>query len=114
VQSLPASLTGIGIAPVFGMLILEGGDGTEADRLVRRLCEEVLRGIGPQSCALRARVAAGLSRACLYLDDVDAAARASEQASAADLASLDLSVHAEVAIGHAVTSLLALRRMSRP
>jgi DNA-binding CsgD family transcriptional regulator len=61
-------------------LILDGGDGAEADRLVRRLCEEVLRELGPQDSALRARVAAGLSRACIYLDDVDAAARASEQA----------------------------------
>lgn len=61
-------------------LILEGGDGAEADRLVRRLCEEVLRGLGPQSSSLRARVAASLSRACIYLDDIDAAARASEQA----------------------------------
>ncbi|MGH3787443.1 MAG: helix-turn-helix transcriptional regulator [Pseudonocardiaceae bacterium] len=61
-------------------LILDGGDGGEADRLVRRLCEEVLRWPGPQSSSLRARVAAGLARACIYLDDVDAAARASEQA----------------------------------
>ncbi|HEX4102242.1 MAG TPA: AAA family ATPase [Pseudonocardiaceae bacterium] len=61
-------------------LILEGGDGAEADRLVRRLCEEVLRWLGPQSSSLRARVAAGLARACIYLDDIDAAARASEQA----------------------------------
>lgn len=61
-------------------LTLDGGDGAEADRLVRRLCEEVLRWLGPQSCSLRARVAAGLARACIYLDDVDAAARASEQA----------------------------------
>jgi DNA-binding CsgD family transcriptional regulator len=61
-------------------LTLDGGDGAEADRLVRRLCEEVLRWLDPQSCSLRARVAAGLARACIYLDDVDAAARASEQA----------------------------------
>jgi DNA-binding CsgD family transcriptional regulator len=61
-------------------LILDGGDGAQADRLVRRLCEEVLRRLGPQCLSLRARVAAGLSRACLYLDDVDAAARASEEA----------------------------------
>ena len=61
-------------------LILDGGDGAEADRLVRRLCEEVLRALDPQNCALRARVAAGLARACIYLDDPDAAARASEQA----------------------------------
>ena len=61
-------------------LTLDGGDGAEADRLVRRLCEEVLRWRGPQSCSLRARVAAALARACIYLDDVDAAARASEQA----------------------------------
>ena len=61
-------------------LTLDGGDGAEADRLVRRLCEDVLRWLGPQSCSLRARVAAGLARACIYLDDVDAAARASEQA----------------------------------
>ena len=61
-------------------LILEGGDGADADRLVRRLCEEVLRELGPQATSLRARVAAGLARACIYLDDVDAAARASEQA----------------------------------
>jgi len=61
-------------------LILDGGDGAEADRLVRRLCEEVLRCLDPQSCALRARVAAGLARACIYLDDPDAATRASEHA----------------------------------
>ncbi|MGH3767816.1 MAG: ATP-binding protein, partial [Pseudonocardiaceae bacterium] len=61
-------------------LILDGGDGAGGDRLVRRLCEEVLRQLGPQSSALRARVAAALARACIYLDDVDAAARASEQA----------------------------------
>ncbi|MGH3981372.1 MAG: ATP-binding protein [Pseudonocardiaceae bacterium] len=61
-------------------LILEGGDGAEADRLVRRLCEEVLRWLGPEATSLRARVAAGLARACIYLDDLDAAARASEQA----------------------------------
>ncbi len=61
-------------------LILDGGDGGEADRLVRRLCEEVLRWLGPEAASLRARVAAGLARACIYLDDVDAAARASEQA----------------------------------
>jgi DNA-binding CsgD family transcriptional regulator/tetratricopeptide (TPR) repeat protein len=61
-------------------LILDGGDGAEADRLVRRLCEEVLRSLGPGVSSLRARVAAGLSRACIYLDDVGAAARASEQA----------------------------------
>ncbi|MGH3528882.1 MAG: ATP-binding protein [Pseudonocardiaceae bacterium] len=64
-------------------LILEGGDGAEADWLVRRLCEEALRWLDPQSCSLRARVAAGLARACIYLDDIDAAARASEQALAA-------------------------------
>ncbi len=61
-------------------LTLDGGDGAEADRLVRRLCEEVLRGLGPQPSSLRARVTAALSRACIYLGDVDAAARASEQA----------------------------------
>ncbi len=61
-------------------LTLDGGDGAEADRLVRRLGEEVLRWLGPQSTSLRARVAAGLARACIYLDDVDAAARASEHA----------------------------------
>ncbi|MGH3918621.1 MAG: ATP-binding protein [Pseudonocardiaceae bacterium] len=61
-------------------LILDGGDRAEADRLVRRLCEEVLRSLGPQSSALRARVAARLSSACMYLGDADAAARASEQA----------------------------------
>jgi DNA-binding CsgD family transcriptional regulator len=61
-------------------LTLDGGDGAEADRLVRRLCEEVLRWLGPQSSTLRARVAAGLAHACIYLDDVDAAGRASEQA----------------------------------
>jgi DNA-binding CsgD family transcriptional regulator len=61
-------------------LTLDGGDGAEADRLVRRLCEEVLRWLGPQPSSLRARMAAGLARACIYLDDVDAAARASEQA----------------------------------
>jgi DNA-binding CsgD family transcriptional regulator/tetratricopeptide (TPR) repeat protein len=61
-------------------LTLDGGDGAEADRLVRRLCEEVLRWLGPQASSLRARVAAGLARACIYLDDVDAAAQASEQA----------------------------------
>ncbi len=61
-------------------LTLDGGDGAEADRLVRRLCEEVLRELGPEPTSLRARVAAGLSRACIYLDEVDAAARASEQA----------------------------------
>jgi hypothetical protein len=61
-------------------LILDGGDGVEADRLVRQLCEEVLRWLGPQATSLRARVAARLSGACLYLGDVDAAARASEQA----------------------------------
>lgn len=61
-------------------LILDGGDGAEADRLVRRLCEEVLRKLGPQPTSLHARMAASLSRACLYLDNVDAAARASEQA----------------------------------
>jgi hypothetical protein len=61
-------------------LVLDGGDGADADRLVRGLCEEVLRWPGPQSSSLRARVAAGLARACIYLDDVDAAARASEQA----------------------------------
>jgi DNA-binding CsgD family transcriptional regulator len=61
-------------------LILDGGDGAEADRLVRRLCEEALRQLGPEDTSLRARVAAGLARACIYLDDVDGAARASEQA----------------------------------
>ncbi len=61
-------------------LILDGGDGAEADRLVRLLCEEVLRWLAPEAVSLRARVAAGLARACIYLDDVDAAARASEQA----------------------------------
>ena len=60
-------------------LILDGGDRAEADRLVR-LCEEVLRWLGPQSSALRARVAARLSSACMYLEDVDAATRASEPA----------------------------------
>lgn len=59
---------------------MDGGDGAEADRLVRRLCEEVLRWLAPEAISLRARVAAGLSRVCIYLDDVDAAARASEQA----------------------------------
>ncbi|HEX6404539.1 MAG TPA: AAA family ATPase [Pseudonocardiaceae bacterium] len=61
-------------------LILDGGDGAEADRLVRRLCEEALRCLDPQFSSLRARVAAGLACACIYLDDLDAAARASEQA----------------------------------
>jgi hypothetical protein len=37
-------------------------------------------GLDQQSFSLRARVAAGLARACIYLDDPDAAARASEQA----------------------------------
>jgi DNA-binding CsgD family transcriptional regulator len=61
-------------------LILDGGDRAEADQLVRRLCEEVLRWLDPQSSSLRARVAARLSSACTYLGDADAAARASEQA----------------------------------
>jgi hypothetical protein len=61
-------------------LILDRGDGADADRLVKRLCEEVLRSLSPEASSLRARVAAGLTRACIYLDDVDAAARASEQA----------------------------------
>ena len=62
-------------------LILDGGDGAEADRLVRQLCEEVLRWLGPQATtSLRARVVARLSGACLYLGDVEAAGRASEQA----------------------------------
>jgi DNA-binding CsgD family transcriptional regulator len=61
-------------------LILDGGDGAEADRLVKRLCEEALRWLDPDATSLRARVAAGLARASIYLDDIDAAARASEQA----------------------------------
>lgn len=61
-------------------LILDGGDRAEADRLVRRLCGEVLRWLNPEASSLRARVAARLSSACMYLGDVDAAARASEQA----------------------------------
>jgi ATP/maltotriose-dependent transcriptional regulator MalT len=44
------------------------------------MCEEALAALDPQPTPLRARVAAHLSNACMYLGDVETACRASESA----------------------------------
>jgi DNA-binding CsgD family transcriptional regulator len=62
-------------------LVLEGGEADlESETTLRRLCEEALSGLGPDPTGLRARVSANLSGACMYLGDVEAAARASDEA----------------------------------
>jgi DNA-binding CsgD family transcriptional regulator len=62
-------------------MALEGGEADlESESTLRRLCEEALAALGPQPTGVRARVSANLSDACMYLGDVDAAARASEHA----------------------------------
>lgn len=52
--------------------LLDGGDGAEptdwSGCSARRSC----KCLDPQSCSLRAPVAAGLARACIHLDDLDA------------------------------------------
>lgn len=65
-------------------LAMEGGEADlDSESTVRRLCAEALGALGPEPTALRARVSANLSTACMYLGDLDAAARASEEALAA-------------------------------
>jgi DNA-binding CsgD family transcriptional regulator len=59
-------------------LVLDAVGEPVADQAVRRLCEEALRGVDLAATALRARLLARFSDACMYLEDVDAAAPASE------------------------------------
>ncbi len=62
-------------------LLLEGVFGhPESDIAARRLCEEAMAGLGPEQTALRARVAARLAEACMYINDVQAAEPASDEA----------------------------------
>jgi DNA-binding CsgD family transcriptional regulator/tetratricopeptide (TPR) repeat protein len=62
-------------------LILEGGEsGLDMELALRGMCEEALAALDPQPTPLRARVAAHLSNACMYLGDVDTARRVSESA----------------------------------
>ena len=62
-------------------LALEGGDADDDHELVvRELCEEALAGLGATATALRARVAANLAGACMYLGDTGSAAAASADA----------------------------------
>lgn len=62
-------------------LAMEGGESTlEAEASVRATCEEALAALPWSSRDLRARVAANLSDACMYLGDLEAAGSASAQA----------------------------------
>lgn len=62
-------------------LALEGGDADSGYELaVRGLCEEALAGLDPAPTPLRARVAANLATACMYLADIGTAAAASADA----------------------------------
>ena len=62
-------------------LAMEGGESDlEAEMSVRASCEEALAALPAQAGALRARVSANLSNACMYLGDVEAAGRASAHA----------------------------------
>lgn len=61
-------------------LRLESGGTPESDLTVKRLCEEALAGLGPRPTPLRARLTARLSDVWMYLNDLDAAGLASEEA----------------------------------
>jgi DNA-binding CsgD family transcriptional regulator len=62
-------------------LAMEGGESTlEAEASVRASCEEALAALPASAAALRARVSANLSAACMYLGDLEAARRASAHA----------------------------------
>ncbi|MGY1679224.1 ATP-binding protein [Geodermatophilus sp. SYSU D01176] len=62
-------------------VVLEGGLPDVASEVtLRRWCEEALATMDPRPSALRARVLATLSDACMYLGDVDAARAAGGQA----------------------------------
>jgi DNA-binding CsgD family transcriptional regulator/tetratricopeptide (TPR) repeat protein len=62
-------------------LAMEGGESTlEAEATVRASCQEALAMLPRQASALRARVSANLSDACMYLGDLGAAGRASAHA----------------------------------
>jgi DNA-binding CsgD family transcriptional regulator len=62
-------------------LAMEGGESTlAAEATVRAACEEALALLPPEASALRARVSANLSDACMYLGDLHAARRASAHA----------------------------------
>jgi DNA-binding CsgD family transcriptional regulator len=62
-------------------LILEGVFGyPDSDLAARRLCEEALAGIEREDATLRARITARFAEACMYLNDVEPAGPASEEA----------------------------------
>ncbi len=62
-------------------LAMEGGESSlEAEVSVRASCEEALAALPPSASGLRAKVAANLSTACMYLGDLEAAGRASAHA----------------------------------
>ncbi|MBB3084062.1 ATP-binding protein [Geodermatophilus sabuli] len=81
-------------------LAMEGGESSlEAEVLVRASCAEALTALPPSATALRAKVAANLSTACMYLGDLEVAGRASAHALAmadrsADPASLAAALRA--------------------
>jgi DNA-binding CsgD family transcriptional regulator/tetratricopeptide (TPR) repeat protein len=62
-------------------LTMEGGESSlEAEASVRSSCEEALAALPSSARGLKARVAANLSDACMYLGDLEAAGRASAHA----------------------------------
>jgi DNA-binding CsgD family transcriptional regulator/tetratricopeptide (TPR) repeat protein len=62
-------------------LVMEGGESSlEAEVSVRASCEEALAALPRSATALRAKVSANLSAACMYLGDLEAAGRASAHA----------------------------------
>ncbi len=86
-------------------LILEGVFGyPESDLATRRLCEEALADLDPEQTALRAKVSARLAQACMYINDVDSAGSASEEA---------LSLATECGDRDALVSALHARRFAR-
>ena len=98
---------GIGRSDLVGeaALLLEGVFGhPESDVTARRLCEEALSGLAGEQVALRARVSARLAEACMYINDVEAAEPASDDA---------LSLAGECGDRGALVSALQARRLVR-